>query len=190
MKETAYSPYSESPALVKTIAVLTLVNGIVNIFWGLIATVTVVASIVLICLAPLAILPTILGIFEIIYAAKLLTEPPQPVQPSSTIAILEILCILTGNVFSMIVGILALIFYNDPQVREYFARLNRMPVPVAPRPPIPPTPPAPPTPVLSPKEAPIMGAESPTEPDVPQAPAEPKKPRKRKVASDKTDAES
>ena len=79
MSETTFSPYDDSPGLVKTIAVMTLINGIVNIFWGLIATVSVTASIILICLAPLAILPTILGIFEIIYAAKLLTDPPQPV---------------------------------------------------------------------------------------------------------------
>jgi hypothetical protein len=187
MSENAYSPYGESPGLVKTIAVLTLVNGIVNIFWGLIATVTVTASIVLICLAPLAILPTILGIFEIIYAAKLLTNPPQPVQPSSTIAILEILCILAGNVFSMIVGILAMIFYNDPQVKEYFARLNGMPVPEAPEKPVPPTPPSPPAPASPPKETP----EAPAEPTVPEAPAapNPKKPRKRKVAGQETEAE-
>ena len=183
MRENTFSSYGDSPGLVKTIAVLTLINGIVNIFWGLIATVTVTASIILICLAPLAILPTILGIFEIIYAIKLLSNPPQPVQPSNTIAILEILCLLAGNVFSMIVGILALIFYNDPQVKEYFARLNGMPVPVAPEKPVPPTPPSPPT------DVPAMEEESPAEPVVPEAPAapEPKQPRKRKVADKKAD---
>jgi len=182
MSETTFSPYGDSPGLVKTIAVMTLINGIVNIFWGLIATVTVTASIVLICLAPLAILPTILGIFEIIYAAKLLTEPPQPVQPSTTIAILEILCVLTGNVFSMIVGILALVFYNDPQVKDYFNRLNGMPVPVPPKAPVPPAPPAAPEPVLP------VEVDSPVEtaPDAPAAP-EPKKPRTRKIAAEKTD---
>ena len=186
MRDNTLSPYGDSPGLVKTIAVLTLINGIVNIFWGLIATVTVTASIVLICLAPLAILPTVLGIFEIIYAAKLLTSPPQPVLPSNTIAVLEILCILTGNVFSMIVGILALIFYNDPQVKEYFARLNGMPVPVVPQKPVPPTPPPPPAPV-SPVEE-----EVPAEPVAPEAPPpvpEPKQPRKRKVADKKVEGE-
>ena len=182
MSETTFSPYGDSPGLVKTIAVMTLVNGIVNIFWGLIATITVTASIVLICLAPLAILPTILGIFEIIYAAKLLTDPPQPVQPSTTIAILEILCVLTGNVFSMIVGILALVFYNDPQVKDYFYRLNGMPVPVPPKAPVPPAPPAAPEPA-SPFEV-DPPAEAATA--APVAP-EPKKPRTRKVAADKTD---
>jgi hypothetical protein len=185
MSETTYSPYGDSPGLVKTIAVMTLINGIVNIFWGLIATVTVTASIVLICLAPLAILPTILGIFEIIYAAKLLTDPPQPVQPSTTIAILEILCVLTGNVFSMIVGILALVFYNDPQVKDYFYRLNGMLAPVPPKAPVPPAPPVAPEPV-SPLE---VDPPAETAPDTPIAP-EPKKPRKRKVAAEKSDTAS
>ena len=176
MSETTFSPYDDSPGLVKTIAVMTLINGIVNIFWGLIATVSVTASIILICLAPLAILPTILGIFEIIYAAKLLTDPPKPVQPSTTIAILEILCILAFNVFSMIVGILALVFYNDPQVKDYFNRLNGMSVPV------------PPAPSTAPEPAQPVETEALPEaaPEAPSAP-EPKKPRKRKVADESMD---
>ena len=174
MSENVYSPYDDSPGLVKTIAVLTLINGIVNIFWGLIAAITVTASIVLICLAPLAILPTVLGIFEIIYAVKLLNNPPQPVQPSTSIAVLEILCVLTGNVFSMIVGILSLVFYNDPQVKEYFAKLNGIPYPVTPEAPTPPPPPAAPEPVSSPQEAPA-----------PPADPKPKTSPKKKVATKK-----
>jgi hypothetical protein len=188
MNENTYSPYGESPSLVKTIAVLTLINGIVNIFWGLIATVSVTASIFLICLAPLAILPTVLGIFELIYSVKLLNNPPQPVQPSTTIAILEILCVLTGNVFSMIVGILALVFYSDAQVKEYFARLNGIPYPVAPVVPVPPAPPTAPQTVSSPQGDPVIEPESPIE-AAPESPAEPKKPRQRKVAAEKTDSE-
>ena len=183
MSETPYSPYGDSPGLVKTIAVMTLVNGIVNIFWGLIATAVVVPTIILACLAVFTILPTILGVFEIIYALKLLSNPPQPVRPSTTIAILEILCVLTGNVFSMIVGILSLVFYNDPQVKDYFSRLNGIPYPVAPQTPIPPAPPAPPA---IPEPVSATEAESPVE----VAPESPKKPRSRKAAANKKDAES
>lgn len=185
MSGTAYYPSNESPGLVKTIAILTLINGIVNIFWGLIAAITVTASIVLICLAPLAILPTILGIFEIVYAAKLLNNPPRPVQPSTTIAILEILCILTGNVFSMIVGILSLVFYNDPQVKEYFANLNATPYPVTPEAPVPPASPA------APEPAPVGEPPSPSEP-APEPPAapNPKTPGTRKVAAEKKEPQT
>ena len=114
----------EKPNLVTVVAVMTLVSGIVNLFWGLIATGAVMVTLVGIICIPLTILPTMLGVFELIYAAKLLSNPPQPVQPSISIAILEIACILAGNVFSMVVGILSLVFYNDIVVKDYFAGLN------------------------------------------------------------------
>jgi len=192
MSETTYSPYSDSPGLVKTIAVITLISGIVNVFWGLIATAVVVPTIILACLAVFTILPTILGVFEIIYALKLLNNPPQPVQPSTTIAILEILTVLTGNVFSMIVGILSLVFYNDPLVKEYFANLNGIPYPVAPEAPTHPAPPAAPEPASPSKDELEADSESSAEeaaPEVPEAP-KPKKPRKRKVAEADSEKES
>lgn len=124
--EPAMLPGSDKPGMVTTIAIMTLVNGILNILWGLGATVAIVLGTIgvgLLC-APVTILPAVLGIFEIIYAAKLLPNPAQPVKPSQTIAILEIVCIIAGNVLSAVVGILALVFYNDQQVKDFFARLN------------------------------------------------------------------
>ena len=133
MTNYSYNP-SEKPGLVTAIGVLTLISGIVNIFWGLAASMTALATIIGIVCVPLAILPTILGVFEIIYAIKLLGATPQPVQPSTAIAVLEIICILAGNVFSAVVGILSLVFYNDPAVKNYFARLNEVPAPSVPVP--------------------------------------------------------
>lgn len=134
----------QKPNLVSVIAWTTLASGIVNLVWGLAASATALATIVGIVCIPITILPTILGIFEIIYAAKLLSNPPQPVQPSTTIAILEIVCFLSGNVFAMVVGILSLVFYNDQIVKDYFARLNgtdgTLAVVVPPVPPVPPVP--------------------------------------------------
>lgn len=132
----------QKPTLVNVIAWMTLASGIVNLFWGLGLAITVLMTIVGIVCVPFAILPTVLGIFEIIYATKLLSNPPQPVQPSSTIAILEIVCILAGNIFAVVVGILALVFYNDISVREYFARLNGTLAPDASLVPVTPVPPA------------------------------------------------
>ena len=114
----------EKPTLVNVIAWMTLASGIVNLFWGIGLALTVLVTIVGIVCVPFAVLPTILGVFEIIYAAKLLSNPPQPARPSTNIAIFEILTILVANVFSMVVGILALVFYNDLTVKDYFARLN------------------------------------------------------------------
>ncbi len=114
----------QKPTLVNVIAWMTLASGIVNLFWGIAASAAALHTFVGFICVPITILPTVLGIFEIVYAAKLMSIPPQAVLPSTNIAILEIVCILAGNIFSVVVGILALIFYNDLTVRDYFARLN------------------------------------------------------------------
>ena len=162
---------NQKPNLVTAIAVTTLVSGIVNLFWGLVASMTAIGTIIGIVCLPFAILPAILGIFEIIYATKMLSNPPQPLQPSNSIAVFEILCFLTGNIFSMVVGILSLVFYNDVIVKNYFAELNA-------------TQTSPPT---MPKPAPALPVEeSAPEPILPGPPAEPEAPSKpkrgRKVA--------
>lgn len=115
---------TQKPTLFQVIAWMTLVSGVVNLFWGFAASGTALATIVGVICTPLTILPAILGVFELIYAAKLFSEPPQVFKPSTNIAVFEIASVLTGNVFSMAVGILALVFYNDQVIKDYFARLN------------------------------------------------------------------
>lgn len=123
-----YPPGSVSgapkPGKIQAIAIMTIINGALNIFWGAGVSLGMLFGLVTIICIPITIMPAILGIFEILYGVKLLANPPQPAQPSQTLAILEICCIIVGNVFSMVVGILALVFYNEPDVRAYFARLN------------------------------------------------------------------
>ena len=121
---------TQKPTLINVIAWTTLASGIVNLFWGLAASGTALATFVGVICTPLTILPTILGVFELIYAAKLFSNPAQPLKPSTNIAIFEVACVLAGNVFSMAVGILALVFYNDTVVKDYFARLNGTLAPV------------------------------------------------------------
>ena len=169
---------TQKPALVNAVAWMTLASGIVNLFWGVAASGTVLATIVGVICTPLTILPTILGVFEIIYAAKLFSNPPQPVLPSTNIAVFEIACVITGNVFSMAIGILSLVFYNDAVVREYFARLNGTLEPVTVTPPAPASIPQPePAPMIEEPLTPSLD-ESPT-PPLEEAPVKPKRtPRK------------
>jgi hypothetical protein len=170
------------PNLVMAIALMTLVNGIFNLVWG-VSIIGGTLGISLLCFAPVPLFPIILGGFEIAYAIKLLSNPPQPVRASQAIAIWEIVAVLVGNVFSLVVGILALIFYNDSLVKDYFARLNGTQTP----PPPAPTPvPALPTPV---EPEPPSAPEEPVQPEAPELPIEtepeptvPPKRRPRKVA--------
>lgn len=156
------------PNLVMAIALMTLVNGIFNVVWG-VSLIGGTFGLSLLCF-PIPLFPIILGGFEIAYAIKLLSNPPQPVQPSQAIAIWEIVALFVGNVFSLIVGILALIFYNDSMVKDYFARLNGTQTP---------PPPAPmPVPALPVESTPEPFAPAPVEPETPETP----KRRPRKVA--------
>jgi hypothetical protein len=153
----------QKPTLVNVIAWMTLASGIVNLFWGIAASMTMLATVIGVICIPITILPTVLGIFEIIYAAKLMSTPPQQIQPSTNIAILEIVCVLVGNVFAVVVGILALVFYNDLTVKDYFARLNRTVVPAESPAPVP----LPSTP--EPEPAPIVPEESVSEEESPSS---------------------
>jgi hypothetical protein len=154
----------QKPGLVTAIAVMTLTSGIINLFWGFVASATVLSTIIGVVCLPIAILPTILGIFEIIYAARLMSAQPQPTQPSTSIAIFQILTFFLGNVFSMVVGILALVFYNDLTVKDYFARLNGAP-------------PIPPAPASQPEALPTPVQES-SPPAETEQPEKPKRTRK------------
>ena len=114
-------PPNQKPGMVTAIAVGTLVVGILNILLGLGWAAALLMTIV--CW-PLGAYSNTLGILEIIYAAKLLGNPPRPVQPAKYIAIMEICNILFGSVWSLALGIFALVAYNDPAVQAYFAWLN------------------------------------------------------------------
>src|ERR1043165_7352358 len=122
--------HQSKPTLVNVIAWMTLASGIVNIIWGITASIAALHTFIGLICTPFTILPTALGIFEVIYAAKLFSIPPQVVKPSTTIAILEIVAVAAGNLFSVVVGILSLVFYNDVTVQDYFARLNGTLAPV------------------------------------------------------------
>ena len=112
------------PGEVTAIAIVTLISGILNIVLGFGLIVTFTLGIVTIICIPFALYPIILGILEIIYAARLLPDPPKPVEPAQYLAIMQIIDIVFGNVISLAAGILALVFYSDQKVKDYFARVS------------------------------------------------------------------
>ncbi len=122
---------SAKPGKVQAVAIMTLISGIGNILYMLILGFFVllpigIATIGIGCLFGILLIPPIvLGVFEILYSTKLLPTPIKPTKPSQVIAILEICCILTGNLYTVATGIVALVMYNDPAVKAYFEANNQ-----------------------------------------------------------------
>jgi hypothetical protein len=112
---------SVKPGKVQAITIMMLVNGILNILAGLGLTASIVLGTIgigILC-APLTILPAVLGVFEVINASRLLTEPVRPVKNLQTIAIFEIVAVVCGLGISLVVGILNLVFLSEPAVKAY-----------------------------------------------------------------------
>ena len=120
MSDQIVMPTNQStPGKVQAIAIIMLVNGILNVLAGLSITGAAIVSIVgLLCL-PVAVLPLVLGVFEIVYASKMLSGKLVAVNTIKTLAIFEIANIIYGNVLSVVAGILNLVFLDDPQVKSY-----------------------------------------------------------------------
>lgn len=73
-------------------------------------------------LLPLVMIP--LGVIEIVSASNLLKSRPNTPSGLKTIAILEIVAILTlAGWISVVVGIITLAFLSDQRVQEYFSQL-------------------------------------------------------------------
>jgi hypothetical protein len=99
---------------------MTLISGILNIVWSGVLGVGLLVSIVGLLCSPFALYGFVLGILEIVYAARLLTGRPPAVKPARYLAVMQICDIIIGNVLAFVVGILALVFYGQPAVQEYF----------------------------------------------------------------------
>lgn len=107
------------PGKVQAIAIMCLVDGILNLLLGMGVGVTLLFTTV--CCAPIGAYPIVLGILEIIYAAKLLPDAPkQDVRPAQYLAVMQIINIVTGDVISLVVGILSLVFYGEAEVKAWY----------------------------------------------------------------------
>ena len=116
----------QKPDRLIAIGVMTLVSGILNIFWSMVLFLTItvlgIGTFLIGCLClPLGIYPLVLGILEILYAVKLLRNPISPtLKPAYYLSIMEIVDTLFGNIIALIVGVATLILYNDVTIRRYF----------------------------------------------------------------------
>ncbi len=113
------------PGKVQAIGVMHLVGGIFNLIgagtWALVGLSWGVATfgLGLVMCCPVFILIPI-GILEIISGAKHLSSNHAGLRPPKTMAIVEICTIMFCSTFSMIFGILTLVFLSDPEVAAYY----------------------------------------------------------------------
>jgi hypothetical protein len=104
---------AEKPGLVQAIGIMSLVNGILNCAGGLFWVFTLVGI-------PLGAYSITTGVLEILYATKMMPDPIKVDKPAKYLAIMEIVNIVSFAVPSLVVGILNLVFYNDPKVIAYY----------------------------------------------------------------------
>jgi hypothetical protein len=119
MTEPTIINVNPEPGKHQAIAIMMLINGILDALAGASLVGGLLISIIGILCLPVAMLPLALGVFEIIYASKMLSHKPVNPTTIQTIAIIEVASILFGNVVGMVVGILNLVFLDDPAVKQY-----------------------------------------------------------------------
>ena len=116
---------AKPPGQVQAIGFMHLIGGILNIlsglFWALYGAMMGLATfgIGLVACCPFFILVPI-GIIEIISGAKHLSSNHAGLKPPKAVGIIEIASILGCMVPSTVMGILTLVFLNDPEVQAYY----------------------------------------------------------------------
>ncbi len=102
------------PGQVQAIAIMMLVGGIL----GLINALAIAA--VSVCLWPGVYYAIVVCILLIIRASNMLG--PDDKGPPRTLAILQIICIVNGDIPNLVLGIISIILLNDPTVSEYYRK--------------------------------------------------------------------
>jgi len=120
-------PAGGKPGKVTAIAITNLVQGILSTCYALWLVLFFLglgaATFGLGCLAlPFGVYPLVVGILAIVYASKLLPEPPTPVLPARWLAVMQICGVLLGDVLSLAAGIVNLVLFSDPEVVDWFDR--------------------------------------------------------------------
>jgi hypothetical protein len=113
------------PGKLQAVAIMTLVGGIIGVLVGLtygcyfsLVTLATFGFGVVLMVLPLYAL--IFGIMAIIRGSQMLGPNSLPAFKSAkSIAIMQIINIICCDVLNLIMGIINLVFLNDPEVREY-----------------------------------------------------------------------
>ena len=109
--------HREKPGKVQAISIMMLVGGIYALVHALGA---VAASTFMCCLWPGVYYAIVLGVMAIVTASPLLGEKAHLQPAPRTVAIMQIINIINLDVVNCAMGIISLVFLNEPEVRRYF----------------------------------------------------------------------
>ncbi len=115
----------QKPGRLQGIAVMTLVGGIIaplfSVMWTLYALVAALATFGIGCICLIGpIYQLIAGILCIIQGSKLLGKNPYPYYAKTkNTAIMQIVCVICFDWINLTLGIINLVFLNDPGVKAY-----------------------------------------------------------------------
>jgi len=123
--ENAPSGAQQQPGKVQAIAIMTLIGGIIAIIaslsWGLSGIFAGLATFGIGCILFVpACYSLVLGIMAIVTGAKLLGQAAYQEAPPTTIAIMQIINIISLDIVNLVLGILTLVFLKEPEVRAYY----------------------------------------------------------------------
>lgn len=116
---------AKPPGKVQAIGIMHLVGGIMNMllcllwsFEGLVGGIATFGIGLIFCCPAFVLLP--IGILEIISGIKHLSSDHTGLKAPKMTGIIELFAILGCGTFSMIFGILTLVFLSDPEVDAYY----------------------------------------------------------------------
>jgi hypothetical protein len=111
----------DKPGNVQAVNVLTLIGGIVALVGALIYVVGIgLPTVGFGCIWPGWIYAIVAGILATIKGSKLMGENAQMEEPPTTAGILLIINIVNCDVISCVLGILILVFLNDPVTKNWY----------------------------------------------------------------------
>ncbi len=91
---------------------LAILTGVAGLGWTLVAG---IASFGIGCLClPIPVYWLVTGIIALTQGINVAKQPPK------VAAIMQIICVLGGDVINLVLGIIELVFLNDPEIRAYY----------------------------------------------------------------------
>lgn len=116
----------EKPGKLQAISILTLVGGILAVLWAITYTIFYLPIIGLSTLGlgcifiVCPIYSLVFGIMAIVKGSQMLGDNPAPAfQSANSIAIMQVVTIICCDAFNLIMGIVNLVFLNDPEVKAW-----------------------------------------------------------------------